>query len=112
MVNWYTHAFVTCNITNITSWILCTLSLKYTDIQSSYINEKCSYIVVTLQIIWVLVILSLYFQNDDTALHFAALHNNDDIVVAICNCTVHIDVQNRVSININYILITALVHDT
>ena len=55
-----------------------------------------------------LFILSLCSQDNDTALHFVALHNNVDTVVAIFNCTVQVDLKNRVSINISYILMTAL----
>ena len=64
----------------------------------------CCYIKSNFHIL--LAILSLCSQNKDTALHFAALHNNVDVVACIFNCTVHIDVKNRVSIS--YILRTAL----
>ena len=52
--------------------------------------------------------MSLCSQDNDTVLHFATLHNNVDTVEAIFNYTVQVDLKNRVSINISYILMTAL----
>ena len=45
-----------------------------------------------------LITLSLYSQDDETALHYAAYNNNVDLIRAIMDKTVLIDVKNKVSI--------------
>lgn len=45
-----------------------------------------------------LIALSLYSNHDGTILHYAAYHNNVNIVRTILNHTVQIDVENKVSV--------------
>ena len=45
-----------------------------------------------------IVCLSLFSQDDDTALRWAAYRNNVDLMRVIFNHTVQIDVKNKVSI--------------
>ena len=42
--------------------------------------------------------LSLYYQDGETALRWAASYNNVDLMKVILDHTVQIDVQNKVSI--------------
>ena len=42
--------------------------------------------------------LSLYSQDNDSALHWAAYNNNVDVVSVILNHTVQIDIKNQVNI--------------
>ena len=46
----------------------------------------------------IIAYLSLYSQDDDTALRWAAYNNNVDLLKMILDHTIDIDVKNKVSI--------------
>ena len=47
---------------------------------------------------YIVITLSLYSQDNDSALHWAAYNNNVDVVRVILDYTVQINVKNQVSI--------------
>ena len=46
----------------------------------------------------IIAYLSLYSQDDDTALRWAAYNNNVDLLKMILDLTIDIDVRNKVSV--------------